>query len=315
MLNRKRCWLIALAAVLLQLALARAGAAKIVDRIVAEVNDDIITMSELKNMARSMEAQSGIKPTASQNKKIQRQMLEALIDRKLAKAEAKRRGITVSDKEVNKALDSFKQRNNIPSDEALAKVLANAGLSYKEFRQHIKDQLIQDKLVSLTVGSKIVISDAQVRKVYNEHFKRGGAQLHLASIKLPFPVGATAEQKDEVKRKAVSSLNEVKQGTPLIEAARKLSLNASDLGYISQSDLDPQLAEFLQNLKPKGVVPVETPQGYQLIQLLNRRRGEAQPFQKVAPQIRHILMQQEMGKQFNDWVKTLREKAHIKIMW
>jgi peptidyl-prolyl cis-trans isomerase SurA len=314
MIKSKRCWLIALAAVLLQLTLAGAGTAKVVDRIVAEVNNDIITMSELQNMARAIEAQSGVKPTAREDKKIQRQMLEALIDQKLAKAEAKRRGIRVSDKEVNKALDSFKQRNNIPSDEALAKALANEGLSFKEFKQHIKDQLTQDRLLSLTVGSKVVISDAEVRKVYDEHFKQGGTQLHLTSVRLPFPVGATAEQKEETKRKAESLLNEIKQGTSLVEAARKLSLNPSDLGYISQSDLDPQVATFLRKMRPKDVVPVETPQGYQLIQLMGRRSGEARPFEEVAPEIRRILMQQEMGKQFNEWVKTLRNKAHIKIM-
>jgi peptidyl-prolyl cis-trans isomerase SurA len=314
MTKSKRCWMIALAAILLQLTLARAGSAKVVDRIVAEVNDDIITMSELQQLTKAIEAQSGVKPTAGQTKQIQRQMLDTLIDRKLAMAEAKHRGITVSDKDVNGALDRFKQRNNIPSDEVLAKALANEGLSYKEFKQQIKDQMIQDRLISLTVGSKIMISDAEVRKVYDERFKQGGTQLHLVSVRLPFPPGATDAQKEEIKGKAETLIRAVKQGGSFAEAARKLSLDVADLGFVSLSDLDPRLVEFLGKLQPREVAPVETPQGYQLVQLVGRRSGEARPFEEVAPEIRRILMQQEMQKQFGEWIKTLRTKAHIKIM-
>ena len=306
--------IIALVAVLIQLALAGTGLAEVVDRIVAVVNDEIITMSELQNMTKAIETQSGIKPTGPDVKKIQRDMLEALIDRKLAKVEAKRRGIVVSDKEVNAALARFKQRSNIPDDETLAKALSHDGLSLKEFKQQIADQLIQDQLLALVVGGKVTVSDAEVRRIYEERFKKGGTQVHLVTLRLPFPPGATNQQKEEARQKAEAVMNAVKRGESLMEAAEKLSLKATDVGYVSQSDLDPRLADFLSKLKTKEVAPVETPEGYQLIQVLDRRSGEARPFEEVAPEIRRIMMQQEMEKYFGDWVKTLRDKAHIRIM-
>jgi peptidyl-prolyl cis-trans isomerase SurA len=122
--------------------------AKTVDRIVAEVNNDIITMSELKQMSKAVEAQAGVKPTGRKARKLQREMLEALIDRKLAKAEAKRRGIKVKPKELDEAVARFMKRNNIPNDAALAKGLANEGISLKEFRQQFEDQLIQERLLA-----------------------------------------------------------------------------------------------------------------------------------------------------------------------
>jgi peptidyl-prolyl cis-trans isomerase SurA len=315
MTKMKESWSIALATILLHLALAGTVAAEVVDRIVAEVNDEIITMSELQNMGKAIEAQSGVKPTGKESKDIQRQMLEALIDRKLAKAEAKRRGIAVPDKEVDEALGRFKQRNNLPNDEALAKALSNEGLSFKEFKQQLKDQMTQDRLLAVAVGAKVTVSDADVRRIYDERFKKGGSsQLHLWNVRLPFPPGATSEQKEEVKRKAESILSDVKRGASLAEAAQKVSANATDLGYVSQSDLDPRLGDYLEKLKPKEVAPVETPEGYQLVQLLGRRTGEARPFEEVAPEIRRLLQQREMEKQFNEWVKTLRDKSHIKIM-
>ncbi len=306
--------LIALAAVLIQLMLAGTGVAEVVDRIVAQVNDDIITMSELQHMAKTVEAQAGVKPKGPDEKKMQREMLEALIDRKLAKAEAKRRGIVVADKEVDEAMAQFKKRNNIPDDETFAKGLAQAGLSVKEFRQQLADQMTQERLLVVAVGTKVSISDTEVRRIYDQQSKKGGTQVHIVTLRMPFPPGATEAQKDEIKQKAETILNAVKRGESLAEAAGKFSIKTSDVGFVSQGDLDPRLAEYLDKLKPKEVAPILTQEGIQLMQVMGRRSGEARPFEEAAPEIRRILQQQEMEKYFGEWVKTLRDKAHIKIM-
>jgi peptidyl-prolyl cis-trans isomerase SurA len=306
--------LIALVAVLIQLTLAGTGMAEVVDRIVAEVNNDIITMSELQNMAKTIETQSGVKPKGQDEKKMLGEMLNALIDRKLAKEEAKRRGIVIADKEVDEAMTHFKQRNNIPDDETFAKGLAQAGLSLKEFRQQIADQMTQERLVVMAVGAKVSISDADVRRFYDQRFKKGGIQLHIVNLRMPYPMGANQEQKEAVKEKAETIIKAVRRGESFTEAAAALSLKPSDAGFVSQSDLDPRLAEFLDQLKPKDVGPVMTQEGIQLIQVMGRRSGEERPFEEVAPEIRRILQQQEMEKLFSEWVKTLRDKAHIKIM-
>jgi peptidyl-prolyl cis-trans isomerase SurA len=306
--------LITLIAVVVQVALVRTAPAEVVDRIVAQVNDEIITMSELQNMAKTIEAQSGIKPKGQDEKKMLREMLESLIDRKLARAEAKRRGIVVSDKEVNEALARFKQRNNIPDDETFAKGLSQAGLSLKEFRQQILDQMTQERLLVVVAGAKISVSDAEVRRIYEQKFKQSGTQLHIVNLRMPYPVGATQAQKDEIKEQAETIVKAVRRGESFEAAAAKFSLKTSDVGFVSQSDLDPRLAEFLEQLKPKEVGPVMTQEGIQLIQMMGRRSGEARSFEEAAPQILRMLEQQEMEKVFMEWVKTLRGKAHIKIM-
>lgn len=314
MTKTERRLLLALVAVLIQLMLAGTGVAEVVDRIVAEVNNDIVTLSELQNMAKTVEAQAGVKPKGPDAKKLQREMLEALIDRKLAKAEAKRRGIVLADKEIDAAMAQFKQRNNIADDETFAKGLAQAGLSVKEFRQQLADQMTQERLLVMVAGTKASVSDAEVRRLYDQQFKKGGTQVHIITLRMPFPLGATEAQKEETKQKAETILNAVKRGESLAEAAGKFSLKPSDVGFVSQSDLDPRLAEYLNNLKPKEVAPILTQEGIQLMQVVGHRSGEARPFEQAAPEIRRILQQQEMEKYFAEWVKTLREKAHIKIM-
>lgn len=292
------------------------GAAEVVDRIVAEVNDEIITMSELKSASKSIEAQAGVNPKGKEGKEIERQMLEALIDRKLAKAEAKRRGLTLEDKELRAALENFKKRNNLPDDEALNKALAKAGLTMKELKQSISDQMTQERLVTVAVGAKATVSEAEVRRIYEENFKGGGVgtQMHLRAIKIPFSPGTTEAQKEEMKKKAESILAEVKNGASFQEVAAKYSVAENDVGFVSVRDLEPKLAEFLGRLKPKEVAPALTPEGIQLIQMLERRTGQARSFEEAAPEIRKALSQKEMEKQFVEWVKTLRAKAHIKIM-
>jgi len=293
---------------------ARTGSAMVVDRIVAEVNDEVITMSELQRDSRSIEAQEGISPKGKEDKDLERQMLESLIDRKLAKAEAKRRGIKIEDKEVDAALENFKKRNHLPDEESLNKALAKAGLTLSELKQNIADQLTQDRLLVMAVGLKAMVSEAQVRQVYDEKYKEGGAQLHLCTIKIGMPADATEAQKEEIKRQAETVIKEVKDGATFPEVAKKYSLTETDIGFVSVNDLDPKVSEFLGRLSPKEVAPVMTPQGIQLIQLVERRSGQAQSYEEVAPEIRRILTQKEMEKQFSVWVKTLRENAHVKIM-
>jgi len=314
MTKTKGRWFIALAAVLIQLMLSGTGVAEVVDRIVAQVNDDIITMSELQHMAKTFEAQAGVKPKGIDEKKMQREMLEALIDRKLAKSEAKRRGIVVSDKEIDNAMAQFRQRNNVPDDATFAKGLAQAGLSIKEFRQQLADQMTQERLLVMVVGTKVSVSDTDVRRLYDQQFKTGGTQVHIVSLRMPFAPGATEAQKEEIKQQAEAILSAVKRGESLAAAAGKFSLKTSDVGFVSQSDLDPRLAEYLDKLKPKEVAPILTQEGIQLMQVMGRRSGEARSFEAAAPEIRRILQQQEMEKYFTEWVKTLRDKAHIKVM-
>ena len=302
---------------LLPLLWAQISAAEVVDRIVAEVNDEIITMSEVRTAARAMEAQSGVKAKSKESKEIERQLLDSLIDRKLAKAEAKRRGIQVEDKELAAAMEAFKKRSNLQDDEALKNALAQSGVTLKELKENIADQMLQERLISVVVKERAKVSDAEVRQVYESQFKGGaggGVQLHLRVIKIPFPPNVTEAQKEEAKKLAEKVMAEVKSGASFPEVARKYSLNETDAGFVSQKDLEPRFAEFLSRLKPKEVGPALAPEGIQLIQLVERRSGEAQPFEEVAPQIRRALQQKGMEKQFLEWVKTLRAKAHIKIM-
>ncbi len=297
-----------------QFLLPGAGAGEVVDRIVAQVNDEIITLSELEQTSKSMQAQSGQNPLGRESKAFQRQMLDSLIDRKLALAEAKKRGISLTDRELDQALEEFKKRNDLADDAALTKALSQAGMTLKELKQQMSDQMIQERMVQVAVGAKTMVSDADVRRVYEESTKEGGNQVHLKMIQVLFPPEATTAQKEELRQKVEAILKEVQEGRSFSEAARKHSVSEGDLGFIPLGDMAPQLIEYLKRLRPGEVAPVQSPEGFQLIQLVARRSGSPRSFEEVAPEIRRALMRQEVGKRFSEWVKTLKDKAFIKIM-
>jgi peptidyl-prolyl cis-trans isomerase SurA len=302
-------------ALFLLLLLAAVSRAEVVDRIVAVVNDEVITMSEVEQISKSYAMQAGLTAKNPEAKTLQRQMLENLIDQKLARAEAKRRGIEAAPKDIDQALDQFKKRNHLPDDAALNKALEQANLTLAELRQQLGDKLTQQRLFFAAVGAKSpVVTDAEVKRFYEENVKGTGNEVHLRAIQIPYPPGATQTQKDDVQKKAEAIIKDGQGGIPFKELAQKHGVTETDMGFLSQSDLDPQLTEVLNQVKPGGVIPVENARGFQLIQVAERRAGHPPSLEDSAPEIREVLQQKDMERRFSEWVKTLRGSAVIKIM-
>jgi peptidyl-prolyl cis-trans isomerase SurA len=294
------------------------AAAEVVERIVAVVNDEVISMSEVEQMAKVIQSQPGMKLPPGSGKDLQRELLDALILQKLAKIEAKRRGITVSEKEVDKALESFKKRNNIPDDKTLSRMLAKNDLTLKAFKQQLADQMTHERLLVVVAGSKVVVTDKEVRQFYDQEYPKigGGEQVHLKMVNIPIPPDATESQKQELKKKTEMILQENRQGASLEELCRKHGLLIQDLGYVSERDLDPDLARFLSTVKAGETAPVETLEGFRLVQVVNRREGGGRnlSFEEAAPKIRDLLQRRKMEKTFQEWIKGQKDRALIKIM-
>ena len=291
-----------------------AAPAEVVERILAVVNDEVITKSEVDQMAKAMQGQPGVK-LPSNPKDLQKELLEALIMQKLAKAEAKRRGITVSDKEVDQAFAEFKKRNNIDSDDVLAKALAKEGMTIKGLKQQISDQMTQERLVGIVAAGKAVVTEKDVHDFYDKEYpKTGGGQIHLKVLNMPFPPGATDAQKQEIKNKAELILQDYRKGVSWDQLRDKYNVALQDMGFIAESDLDPELAQFLGKVKTGETAPVQTLSGFQLVQVVDRKDAKTRSFEEAAPQIREMLMRREMEKTFKEWIKGQRDRSVIKIM-
>jgi peptidyl-prolyl cis-trans isomerase SurA len=290
--------------------------AKIVDKIVAQVNDEIITLSELEQTMKYSQGKPGA-PIAD-NEAFRRQMLDILIDRKLAKAEAKRYGMTVPEKDLRKALDEIKQRNGFADDEALSKALAKDGMTIEQLRQQISEQISQDRLMAVTVKDVPPPPEADIKRFYEENYKTPENRVHIKVITLPVPPEANAAQQEEARAQAEKALNEAQKGEDFDKLIKQYSkpipnTPSGDLGFLRQADLDPKFFEFLAGLKQGEVVPLKTPQGFQIIKLMEAKMGQVMGLEEVRPQIVQNLQREQMSKRFSEHLKDARKRALIKI--
>jgi peptidyl-prolyl cis-trans isomerase SurA len=292
-------------------------AAKIIDKIVAQVNDEIITLSELEHAMKNFKANPGATPP-TENEAFRRQMLDVLIDRKLAKEEAKRFGLPVPEKEIAKAVDDIKQRNGFADDEALSKALAKDGMTMQQLRQQLSEQIQQDRLMTLTIKAKPKISEAEIKRFYEENYKTPENRIHIKVITLPVAQDANAAQQEEIRAQAEKAMTEAQKGEDFDKLIKTYSKPmpgspSGDLGYIRQADLDPKFFEFLSNLKTGEVVPLKTPQGFQIIKLIDAKTGYIVELKEVRPKIEEALEREQMTKLFSEHLKDARKRALVKI--
>jgi peptidyl-prolyl cis-trans isomerase SurA len=305
-------------AALLTILTAHAGSAKIVDKIVAQVNDEIITQSELEQAMKYFKANPG-SPSPAENEAFRKQMLDILIERKLAKAEAKRYGLTIADKDLQKAMDDIKKKNGFADDAALNQALIKDGMTMEQLKQQITEQIQQDRLMALTIKDLPKVPEADIKRFYEENFKTPENRVHVKAITLPVPPEATAAQQEEVRATAEKVLAEAQKGEDfdkLMKTYSKPILNtpSGDLGFLRQTDLDPKFYEFLANLKPNEVVPLKTPQGFQIIKMIEIKLNQVMPLAEVRPQIVQVLEHEKMNKLFSEHLKDARKRSLVKIM-
>ena len=184
-----------------------AKSAEIVDRIVAVVNDDVITLIELNSSLKPYTEKIGTlgyPPEKEQELlfKVRKDMLDRLINQKIEDQEIKRSKVEISEEQIDQTIERIKETNYL-TDEQLRAALAKDGLTIEEYRKKIKSQILRTRLVNLKVKSKIVITNEDVKAYYEEHIEEyGGKQkYHLRNIIMRVPLFSDTKKKLEIQAK------------------------------------------------------------------------------------------------------------------
>jgi peptidyl-prolyl cis-trans isomerase SurA len=292
--------------------------AEVANRIVAIVNNDIITHWELEKTVKAAGPQASMR----NDPEIQKKILFQLVDQKIVDHQIKRLGISISKEEVEMSLQRIRKEQRLEQPEDFAAALAREGLTEEELRNRIREQIQRFRLVNREVGSKIVISESQVKAYYQnnrEKFQQTDA-VHLAVISLPLSSNNGPEEALKQKEKAEMILARLKKGEPFRELARAYSEDPSastggDLGLIPLKDLSPSLREIVAILKPGEFSPVlENPEALQLVQVIDFQKGKDFSFEEVRDRIHEQLFQEEVDKRFIQYLQRLRERSHIQIL-
>ncbi len=301
------------------------GHAELVDRILAIVNEDIILLSDVDQaMAplREKLKQAGYSD-AQQRLYLtdqQRPMLQKMIDEKLTEQQAKRLNLSVSEEDVDKAIERFRAINKMSNDD-LVRMLKMEGLTKETFRSQIKEQLLQTKIVNREVKSKIVITNVEIQQYYDAHQQQytGVTKYHLRHI-LMKPATQAAEERERVRQEMQRLHERLEAGESFASLAKVYSQAATaegggDLGAFESRMLAAPIRDALAGLKAGQFTSViDTEQGYQIFFVEELLQTGGKSLEEATPEIQEKLFAEEVEQKFKTWLQELRERAHIEIV-
>lgn len=303
--------------------------ATLVDKVVAVVNDDVVTLSEVEEeAARLYQNLVSSQPTealSTSMAQLRENTLDALIDRRLINQRAKSTNTTVSDEELTAAMDSTRIRMGLDPSE-FRKRMERSGMTEDTLKKQLRDQILQGKLVSSDVRAKTVVTEEMVLAYYNERHTTKTDKGNLSLLQMGFSWAKDIEDQEKVatekgaaKKRAETALALVNDGQDFKEVAKKFSelpsaVDGGDLGVLLLDDLAQVTRATVEGLKPGEVSKIiETSEDYQFFKILPADDGAAQSasFEKVKEEIREKLYQEKLKAAYADWVKKLRESAYI----
>jgi len=305
---------------------AAADSAELVDRIVAIVNDDVITLSELNEAYRPLAQQireANYPPEVEREMifKLRQEILNKLIDQKLTDQETERLQVSVDDKEVDQRIERIKGEHFL-TEEDIKRTLATQGYTLEEYRERIKEQLLRVKLINIEVKSKIAVSGKEIQDYYEEHKEeyKGGRKYHLRTILIKVSPLAGADQKRVALEKIKLIVKELKSGAAFDVLAKKYSQDGTvaaggDLGLFTLDELSPEFQETVLWMGEGEMSPVlETPKGYQILMLQEIKKIPGKTLEEARTEIQERLYQESVGERYDTWLKRLRERSYIKII-
>ncbi len=302
------------------------ASAEIIDRIVARVNNDIVTLHDVEQAAIPFLLQSGRNPAVLQNPsqrdRILEEALEELVDRKLIVQEAKKIDYTISDDELEQWLNYTRQQQNL-SEEQFAQVIEQYGMSYKDYREMVRQNLLKVRMIKIKVGSQVTITEDDINARYREKYGDGPTKTRFITVR--HVLLRPKDESDAAGRQAADRLRQLRKeimaGKSFEEAARETSEGPSAdkgglIGTFKRGDLDPSFESAAFALEVGEVSKVvQTKFGYHLIKVEEQELREAPDTGDRREAIRNEIQQEEMNRLLKQYISELRSKAFVEIKY
>lgn len=303
------------------------GTDTVVQEIIARVNNQIITSSELARSQEDLRKEAQQQDPSNAEKVIaekEKDVLRDLIDQQLLLGKGKDLGIT-ADTELIKKLDEMRKEMNLDSMEALEKAAQAQGISFEDFKQNMRNQIISQQVIGREVGQRLVIDKEEEKKFYDSH----QAELNQPErIKLSEILVSTEKKEKDVseeqqlqaaKAKADELLDQVKKGAKFEDVAKKSSEGPSaaqggDLGYFKRGTLAKELEDVTFAMKAGEVSNViRTRQGYVILKVVEHHDAGVPPFNQIEARIQDAVYMQKLQPALRDYLTKLREEADIYV--
>ena len=282
---------------------------EVVDKIVAIVNEDIVTLREVEKYV-AVEKKSRY---SSMNEYLRnmalREKLDAFIENLLVAQQAKKLKIEVADKEVDGAVEDIRKRNMI-SESEMKEQLKLEKIDYKDFLQGIRQNLTRSHVLQRAVAQDVNIDDAALREYYDSHPREFVEEEFR--IQHVFVSG----KRSDAAERAHEALVKLEEGRPFTEVAQDYSDEPSkgEATSVKKEDLIPELRGALNLLIPGTYSHiVQTPYGYHILKLVETIQGETRPFEDVKGKIRDGLFRKESERRYKEYVGKLKAASYIEV--
>ncbi len=305
-----------LTAVLFLMALGlRPAAAQDTLRIVALVNDDVITAIDLAVRTEMVIARSRVQDTPETRQRLRPQVLRALIDDRLRQQAADKEGVSVPQDSIDERMSQLAQNNNMSLDQ-FREALRHNNLDPNWLEDQIRTEIAWGILVNRKFRSGIVITDADIDAAERRLREDAGkTEYRLAEIFLSVDDPNETETARESAQRLVDQL---KQGVDFGEIARQFSQSATAsnggaLGWVAPGDLPPEIASAVQTLQSDTIAgPIRSEGGFHILKLLDRRQV-AESGGQTRDEISNRIMRDRLDNLARGYLRELRRSAYVDI--
>ncbi len=269
---------------------------EMLDRIAAIVNDGLVLKSELDSQMDSVTKRLlDQKIELPSQSVLKQQVLDRLIVQEIQMQRAKHVGLTISDEQLNSALQEIAARNKIPFDQ-LPTALAAQGIDYKQYRESMRKELTLNTLRQRDVISHINVTPRELDQyLARQQNAASNDEFNVSHILLSLPAAATPQQLEEISHKAQDLAARAAKGEDFGQLAiansnSSTALDGGQLGWRKGGQLPQFVLDLVVKMKPGDVsAPVRTPSGFHIVKLNERRSGEVAVIINQI-HVRHILM-------------------------
>lgn len=298
--------------------------AVIVDRIVAIVNDTLITQSDLNNAFEPIRQKIEAQTTGAEREKTlkgaQESILNRMIDNILIEQQAAKLGITVKDEDVTGTIRNILSQKNLTMDD-FEKILEKEGLSLDAYKKEVKEQMTRSRVIRRELRIAISVSDEEIGEYYAQHRSEyeGQIAVRIKQIVLFFPENADDDMKRKMKGDMEEILRRLKGGEPFDKLASQFSQGPTareggDVGFVEKGVMNPEMEQVAFAMEPGQVSGIiESPAGLSILTVTDKRGANTRMVDSVRDEIKDKIMDAKMEKKYDEWITDLRQKAHITI--
>ena len=297
---------------------------RVLDRVAALVNGEVVTLLELQERAgpelRRIEAQPSSPARERDRARVLKEAFDGAVSERLFQSQVAALGVEITDGEIDSVIQDVKRRNGL-DDERLDEALRSQGLDRASYRKAVKRDLESMRLVQLKIRNKVKVTDEDVKNYWQTHPQefRASEEVRVRHIFLPLPRDADAADTARVNAIADKALARLKAGEDFAKVAREMSQGPSaseggELGWLRRGTVQPEVEKVAFALQPGEISGlIRTPPGIQLLKVEERRGGGARPLEEVKEEVRDRLVNEQGDTYRTQYIAELRKDAVIEV--